>query len=174
MAGTALRRRPHAAVAAPPDAPPDAALTAALAERLAHAAQTRLGRSLALWFVDGGGCNGCALEARMLRGAVYDLARFGLCFAETPRHADLLLAGGPVTRALQAALARAHEAMADPKWVVALGDCAIDAGIFKDGYGVLGGVDAVLPVDLAIRGCPPAPAQILDGLRALLDVHATP
>jgi Ni,Fe-hydrogenase III small subunit len=151
--------------------PVDGALTQALAERLAAAAQARLGRSLALWYVDPGSCNGCALELRMLAGVMYDLERFGLRFVASPRHADVMLVSGPVARNMHEALLRAHEAVADPKWVVALGDCAIDAGVFKDGYGVLGGVADAIPVDLTIRGCPPTPAQILDGLRALLEAH---
>ena len=109
----------------------------------------------------------------MLAGAVHDLERFGIALVATPRHADVLLVSGPVTRAMQAPLARAHAAMAEPKWVVALGDCAIDAGVFKGGYGVLGGVETAVPVDLSIRGCPPTPAQILDALRALLQANAT-
>lgn len=157
----------------PPAAPPDAAMTAALAERLAQAAQTRLGRSLALCFVEAGGCNGCALEAEMLAGAVHDLERFGLGFVASPRHADVLLVGGPVSRNMERALLQCHAAMSDPKYVVALGDCAIDAGVFKGGSGVLGGIADVLPVDLSIRGCPPTPAQILDALRALLEANAT-
>lgn len=163
----AWRRR---AVAAPP---PDAATTEALSQRLAEAAQTRLGRSLAVFFVDAGGCNGCALEAAALAGTRQALARAGLGFVATPRHADVLLVGGPVARNMQEALLRAHAAMPDPKSVVALGDCAIDAGVFKGAYGVLGPVADVLPVDLSIRGCPPTPAQILDALRALLAANAT-
>ncbi len=158
---------------APSAPPPDAATAAALAERMAAAAQARLGRSLAVCFVDAGSCNGCELEARMLASAVYDLERFGITLVATPHHADVLLVTGPVTRAMQAPLVRAHEAMAEPKWVVALGDCAIDAGVFKGGHGVLGGVEAAVPVDLSIRGCPPTPAQILDALRALLQANAT-
>ncbi len=164
----ALRRR-----TIPPAPPPDAATTAALAERMARAAQARLGRSLAVCFLDAGSCNGCELEARMLASALYDLERYGLAFVASPRHADVLLVTGPVTRAMQEPLARAHAAMPEPKFVVALGDCAIDAGVFKGAYGVLGGVEAAVPVDLTIRGCPPTPAQILDALRALLEANAT-
>jgi Ni,Fe-hydrogenase III small subunit len=166
---SALRYRPLTQAAAPPDP----GTTAALAGRLDAAAQARLGRSLAIRFVDAGSCNGCELEARMLASVVYDLERFGLAFVTSPRHADVLLVTGPVVRNMQEALQRTHAAMPDPKWVVALGDCAIDAGVFKGGYGVLGGVAAALPVDLTIRGCPPTPAQILDGLRALLEANAS-
>ena len=158
----------------PPAPPaPDAATVTALSQRLREAAQVRLGRSLVVFFLDAGGCNGCALEAAALAGTLHDLARAGLSFAASPRHADVLLVGGPVTRNMQEALLRAHAAMPDPKSVVALGDCGIDAGVFKGAYGVLGPVADVLPVDLSIRGCPPTPAQILDALRALLAANAT-
>ena len=163
-----LRRGP----ATLPAEPPDAATTRALIERLEAAAQHRLGRSLAISHVPGGGCNGCELEIRMLDSVVYDLARFGLEFVANPRHADVLLVAGPVTRTMHAPLVRAWVAAPDPKWVVAIGDCAIDGGVFKGSYAVSGGVEAALPVDLVLRGCPPAPAQILSGLRALLEAHA--
>ena len=90
----------------------------------------------------------------------------------SPRHADVLLVTGPVTRNMQEALLRGWDATPDPKWVVAVGDCAIDGGVFKGSYAVAGGVEAVLTVDLVVRGCPPTPAQVLDGLRALVEVNA--
>jgi Ni,Fe-hydrogenase III small subunit len=167
--GRALR---HGPVTAPPVAP-DAAITRMLADRLAAAAQARLGRSLAIRQVDAGGCNGCELEIAMLNSVVYDLERFGLRFVASPRHADVLLVTGPVTRNMQEALLRTWHATPDPKWVVAVGDCAIDGGVFKGSYAIVGGVDAALPVDLTIRGCPPTPAQLLDGLRCLLEANAT-
>jgi Ni,Fe-hydrogenase III small subunit len=150
----------------------DEATTQALAERLDAAAQQRLGRSLAIRHVDGGGCNGCELEIAMLASVVYDLERFGLRFVASPRHADVLLVTGPVTRTMQEAVLRTWQATPDPKWVVAVGDCAVDGGVFKGSYAVAGGVEAAIPVDLVVRGCPPAPAQILDGLRALLEANA--
>jgi Ni,Fe-hydrogenase III small subunit len=153
--------------------PPDPATTRALAERLEAASRARLGRSLAIRHVGAGGCNGCELELRMLDGVVYDLARFGLRFVASPRHADVLLVTGPVTRNMEEALLRTFAAMPEPKWVVAVGDCAIDGGVFKGSYALAGGgVEAVLPVDLVIRGCPPAPAQVLEGLRALVEANA--
>ena len=164
----AALRRPH-----PPVPAPDAGMTAALAARIDEAAQRRLGRSLAVFFLDAGGCNGCALEAALLAGAVQEIARYGLAFVASPRHADVLLVGGPVSRNMEEALLRTHAAMPDPKCVVALGDCAIDAGVFKGAWGVLGPVADVLPVDLTIRGCPPAPAQILEALRALVEANAS-
>lgn len=165
-----LRRRP----AAEPAVPADAAMTEALAARMAAAAQLRLGRSLAVFPVDTGSCGGCALEIRMLAGVVYDLERFGLRIVGSPRHADVLLVTGPVTRSMHEALLSTHDATPDPKFVVAIGDCAIDGGVFKGSYAVLGGAAAALPVDLIIRGCPPTPAQLLDGLRCLLEANTAP
>ena len=155
-----------------PPAPIPAATADGLAERLDEAAKARLGRSLVLHHVATGGCNGCELELRMLDGLVYDLRRFGLRFAATPRHADVLLCTGPVTRALHEALLRCWEAMPEPRWVVSVGECAADGGVFRGSYAVLGGVGTALPVDLAIRGCPPTPGQVLAGLRALLEAAA--
>jgi Ni,Fe-hydrogenase III small subunit len=150
----------------------DADATASLAARLNAAAQARLGRSLAIRHVNGGSCNGCELEMRALRGAVYDLERFGLRFVDSPRHADVLMVTGPLTRNLGEALEATWCAMPDPKWIVAVGDCAVDGGVFRGSYAVHDGVNAVMPTDLTISGCPPTPARLLAGLRALLEVHA--
>jgi Ni,Fe-hydrogenase III small subunit len=152
--------------------PPDEDAARAFAARLDAAAQRRLGRSLAIRAVNAGGCNGCELELRMLAGAVYGLERFGLRFVASPRHADVLLVTGPVTRTMHGALVRTWQAMAEPKWVVAVGDCGIDGGVFKGSYAVSGGVDTAVPVDLVIRGCPPTPLQVLDGLRTLVEANA--
>jgi len=152
--------------------PADAATTASLAARLDAAAQARLGRSLAIRHVNTGSCNGCELELRALRGAFYDLERYGLRFVESPRHADVLLVTGPLTRNLREALEAAYDAAPEPKWVVAVGDCAVDGGVFKGSYAVLDGTGASLPVDLTISGCPPSPARLLAGLRALLEANA--
>ena len=139
-----------------------------LASRLEAAGVARLGHGLALYVVDGGSCGGCELELRMLDGVVYDLARFGLRIVDSPRQAEVLLVTGPVTRALQAALRQAWEAAPDPRLVVAIGDCAIDGGVFKGSYAVAGGVDTTLPVDLVVRGCPPSPMEVMEGLLLLL------
>ena len=144
----------------------DAAL-AELASQVNHAARRRLGRSLSIRQVDAGSCNGCELEIHALNNAFYDLERFGLRFVASPRHADVLLVTGPVTENMRQALDRSWAATPDPKWVVAVGDCALDGGIFKDSYAVCGGVSAVVPVDLHIGGCPPNPAALLRGLLAL-------
>jgi len=140
----------------------------ALAANLNQAAQQRLGRSLSIREVDAGSCNGCELEIHALNNAFYDLERFGLRFVASPRHADVLLVTGPVTRNMREALERTYQATPDPKWVVAVGDCAADGGLFAGSYAVAGGVSAVVPVDLHIRGCPPTPLQLLQGLLALL------
>jgi Ni,Fe-hydrogenase III small subunit len=148
-------------------APNDAAL-AELAASLDRAARRTLGRSLAIREVDAGSCNGCELEIHALNNAFDDLERFGLRFVASPRHADVLLVTGPVTRNMREALERTYRATPDPKWVVALGDCAVDGGIFSGNYAVVGGLSNVVPVDLHIRGCPPTPTAILQGLVALM------
>lgn len=153
-------------------APPDAATTGSLAARLDAAAQPRLGRSLSIRHIDAGSCGGCEVELRALRRAVYELERFGIRFVSSPRHADMLLVTGPVTRNLLEALEQAYAAMPEPKFVVAVGDCAVDGGVFKGSYAVTGGAGATLPVDLLISGCPPTPERILAGLRALLEANA--
>lgn len=151
---------------APP--PADKAL-AELATRVNGAARKRLGRSLAIREVDAGSCNGCELEIHALNNVIYDLERFGLRFVASPRHADVLLVTGPVTANMREALERTYQATPAPKWVVAVGDCAVDGGIFAPSYACVGGVEAVVPVDLHIRGCPPSPRELLAGLLALLD-----
>jgi Ni,Fe-hydrogenase III small subunit len=148
---------------------PDEAALAELAASVERAAHRRLGRSLSIREVDAGSCNGCELEIHALNNAFYDLERFGLRFVASPRHADVLLVTGPVTRNMREALQRTYDATPDPKWVVAVGDCAADGGIFAASYAVAGGVNAVVPVDLHIRGCPPTPTQLLKGLLALLE-----
>lgn len=117
--------------------------------------------------VDAGSCNGCELEVASMFGPVYDAEHLGMRLVASPRHADVLLVTGPVTLNMREALERTYEATPNPKVVVALGDCAIDGGVFADGYGVEGPVGDVLPVDLAIPGCPPAPADIIRALRGL-------
>jgi Ni,Fe-hydrogenase III small subunit len=139
---------------------------------LNRVARRRLGRSLSIREVDAGSCNGCELEINALNNVFYDLERFGLRFVASPRHADVLLVTGPVTKNMREALERTYNATPDPKWVVAVGDCAVDGGIFANSYAVVGGVSGVVPVDLHIRGCPPTPVQLLKGLLALLETEA--
>jgi len=151
----------------------DAALKE-LAERVNSAARFRLGRSLAIREVDAGSCNGCELEIHALNNAFYDLERFGLSFVASPRHADVLLVTGPVAQNMREALERTYNATPYPKWVIAVGNCAFDGGMFAGSYAVAGGVSAVIPVDLHIKGCPPTPLALLSGLLALLEDKAAP
>jgi len=146
---------------------------ATLAADLDRAALRKLGRSLAIRQVDAGSCNGCELEINALSNAYYDLERFGLHIVASPRHADVLLVTGPVTRNMQEALERTYAATPAPKWVVAVGECALDGGCFAGSYAVVGGVSQVVPVDLHIPGCPPNPTQLLKGLLALLDAGSS-
>ena len=146
----------------------DAAL-AELAQRLDRVAHRRLGRSLSIREIDAGSCNGCELEIHALNNAFYDLERFGLRFVASPRHADVLMVTGPVTKNMREALERTYNATPDPKWVVAIGDCAFNGGIFAGSYACVGGVSQVVPVDLHVRGCPPSPTKLLRGLITLLE-----
>jgi Ni,Fe-hydrogenase III small subunit len=157
---------------AEPPAPVDEQTAASLAGRLEATSQARLGRSLAILHVDSGSCGGCEIELRALNTVIHDLERFGLRFVSTPRHADVLLVTGPLTRNLASALEQAWIATPEPKFVVAVGDCAVDGGVFKGSYAITGGVGTTLPVDLLISGCPPTPERILAGLRALLEANA--
>ena len=152
------------------EAPPsrDDAALAELAQSLERAARRRLGRSLSIREVDAGSCNGCELEIHALSNAFYDIERFGLRFVASPRHADVLLVTGPVTRNMREALERTYAATPDPKWVVAAGDCAATCGVFAGSYACVGPVSSVIPVDLHIPGCPPTPTDLLRGLIALV------
>jgi Ni,Fe-hydrogenase III small subunit len=161
----------HGSLTEPAPAPDEAGLVE-LAQSVNRAARTRLGRSLSIRHVDAGSCNGCELELHALSNAFYDLERLGLRFVASPRHADVLTVTGPVTKNMREALRRTYDAMPDPKWVVAIGTCAADGGMFAGSYAVEGGVKDVLPVDLHIRGCPPSPTAILMGLIALLECSA--
>jgi Ni,Fe-hydrogenase III small subunit len=147
---------------------PGEALLKEVGESLARASRRRLGRSLSIRQVDAGSCNGCELEIHALSNAFYDIERFGLRFVASPRHADVLLVTGPVTKNMREALERTYAATPDPKWVVAVGDCALDGGVFADSYACIGAVSKVLRVDLHIPGCPPDPEALLKGLLALV------
>jgi Ni,Fe-hydrogenase III small subunit len=149
----------------------DDAQLAELAQSLGRAARHRLGRSLSIREVDAGSCNGCELEIHALNNAFYDIERFGLRFVASPRHADVLLVTGPVTRNMREALERTYAATPDPKWVVAAGDCAANCGVFAGSSACVGAVASVVPVDLHIGGCPPTPTALLKGLIALVQQH---
>jgi Ni,Fe-hydrogenase III small subunit len=167
MRRTLIESLTHGPLSEPPPAPDDTAL-AELATGVARAAQARLGRSLAIRQVDAGSCNACELEIHALANAFYDLERFGLRFVASPRHADVLMVTGPVTKNMREALLRTYDATPDPKWVIAVGGCAADGGLFRGSYACVGGVSEAIPVDLHIRGCPPSPTELLKGLLALL------
>jgi len=134
-------------------------------------ARTRelLGRSLAIREVDAGSCNGCEIEITALSNPVYDCERFGIRLVASPRHADMLLVTGPVTRNMEVPLRKTWEATPEPKLVVAVGDCARTCGVFKGSYAIAGSVDQVIPVDVFIDGCPPEPEEILRGILQALD-----
>jgi Ni,Fe-hydrogenase III small subunit len=167
MRGTLFESLTHGLVTEPPPSPDDAVL-AELAASVERTARRRLGRSLAIHYIDAGSCNGCELEIHALNSAFCDLERFGLRFVASPRHADVLMVTGPVTCNMREALERTYRATPDPKWVVAVGHCAADGGTFAGSYAVVGGVNAIVPVDLHIAGCPPTPANLLRGLLVLL------
>jgi Ni,Fe-hydrogenase III small subunit len=131
-----------------------------------------LGRALAIREVDAGSCNGCELEISGLTSPIYDMERFGMHFVASPRHADLLLVTGPVTRNMEIPLRRTYEATPAPKLVVAVGDCAKDCGVFKGSYAIVGPVERIIPVDISIAGCPPEPSEILYGILKALDRFA--
>ncbi|MBL8710275.1 MAG: NADH-quinone oxidoreductase subunit NuoB [Rhodospirillaceae bacterium] len=142
-----------------------------LGQQLEKRVLAKLGRSLSIRQVDAGSCNACELEINALTNVYYDLERFGLRFVASPRHADVLLVTGPVTRNMCLALERTYAATPDPKWVIAAGDCACSGGMFAGSYACIGAVDQVVPVALRIRGCPPEPATLLRGLLTLLQAN---
>jgi len=144
----------------------------AVARELSAHARRLLGRALAIREVDAGSCNGCELEISGLTAPVYDSERFGIHFVASPRHADLLLVTGPVTRNMEVPLRKTWEATPAPKLVVAVGDCARTCGVFAGSYAVVGSVDRVVPVDVFVDGCPPEPADILRGILTALDRRA--
>ncbi|AGK56526.1 NADH ubiquinone oxidoreductase, 20 kDa subunit [Hyphomicrobium denitrificans 1NES1] len=147
---------------------PDEKALEEVSEGLRRAARRSLGRSLAIREVDTGSCNACELEIHALSNPFYDIERFGLRFVASPRHADVLLVTGPVTSNMREALERTYRATPEPKWVVAVGNCACTGGLFTSSYACVGPVSAVLPVDVTVPGCPPPPIEILRALLALL------
>src|SRR5258706_6038518 len=156
-----------------PAPPADEAALAELAARVSSAARARLGRTLSIREVDAGPCSGCELEIHALNNVLYDLERFGLRFVASPRHADVLLVTGPVTVNMREALERTYQATPDPKWVVAVGDCARNGGVFAGSAACVGGGAARLAGDLPIPGCPPSPTALLAALLGLLATVST-
>jgi Ni,Fe-hydrogenase III small subunit len=140
--------------------------------RLLHEVDARarrlFGRALAIREVDAGSCNGCEIEITGLTGPVYDSERFGVHFVASPRHADMLLVTGPVTRNMVVPLVKTYEATPGPKLVVGVGDCARTCGVFQGSYAVAGSVDQFIPVDAFVVGCPPDPVAILQGILAAI------
>jgi Ni,Fe-hydrogenase III small subunit len=134
------------------------------AQRLQGEILRHLGRALAIRHVDAGSCNGCELEIHAINNPYYNIEGLGIRFVASPRHADLLLVTGPVSRHMETALRRTYDAAPEPKLVVAMGDCARDGGMFGESYASCGRVSNVIPVDVAVPGCPPTPAAILQGI----------
>jgi len=151
-----------------PLAPADAEIIE-LVHQIERSAQKLFGRALAIREVDAGSCNGCEIEIGGLTGPVYDSERFGVHFVASPRHADLLLVTGPVTRNMEVPLRKTYDATPNPKLVVAVGDCAQTCGVFNGSYAVAGSVAQIIPVDVFVPGCPPEPADILRGILTAID-----
>jgi Ni,Fe-hydrogenase III small subunit len=151
----------------PIDGPPSEAVT--VGRELDRRIKSLFGRALAIREVDAGSCNGCEVEIAGLGNPVYDMERFGVHFVASPRHADMLLVTGPVTRNMEIPLRKTYEATPDPKFVVAVGDCAATCGVFRGSYAVVGPVDRIIPVNVHITGCPPEPVDILRGILRALD-----
>jgi Ni,Fe-hydrogenase III small subunit len=154
---------------APPPADELLRLRAALPARIAEV----LGRALCIRQVDAGSCNGCELEIHALNNPLYNIEALGIRFVASPRHADLLLVTGPVARNMELALRRTYDATPDPKLVVAVGDCGCTGGIFGENYACAGRVSNVIPVDVAVPGCPPDPARILAGILTAISAPRT-
>jgi Ni,Fe-hydrogenase III small subunit len=145
----------------PPPAPAAGEAEPTAIQRELHAV---FGRALCIRHVDAGSCNGCELEIHALGNPYYNLEGMGIRFVASPRHADLLLATGPVSVNMEAALRRTYEAMPEPRWVLAVGDCGACGGIFGTSYAVRGRISDVIPVNAVVGGCPPSPLDILRGL----------
>lgn len=133
-------------------------------ERLEETIRKKFGRSLTIRQVDAGSCNGCELEIHAMNNPIYNCERFGIHFTASPRFADMLLVTGPVARNMEVALRRTYDATPSPKLIVAVGDCGCNGGIFGVSYASLGGIDTIIPVDVLVPGCPPSPADLLNGI----------
>ena len=151
---------------APPPANPDYLTTDV--QQLQEKILQCLGRALVIRHVDAGSCNGCELEIHALNTPQYNIEGLGIKFAASPRHADMLLVTGPVSRHMEEALRRTYDAMPEPKLVVAVGECGCNGGLFGESYASCGRVSNIIPVDVAILGCPPTPVQLLQGILAAI------
>ena len=156
------------------EAPPSPGVDMAVAARLHQTILKTLGRALTIRQVDAGSCNGCELEIHALGNPYYNLEGLGIKFVASPRHADLLLVTGPVSKHMAIALQRTYDATPDPKLVVAVGECGCSGGIFGESYASFGRVANVIPVDVEIPGCPPTPTALLEGILAAISVAARP
>src|SRR5215469_3486107 len=151
------------------EAPPNPDEARIVERRLQESILKTLGRALTIRQVDAGSCNGCELEIHALNNPYYNIEGLGIRFVASPRHADLLLVTGPVSRHMRVALERTFEAVPEPRLVVAVGDCGCTGGVFGESYASCGRVANVIPVDVAIPGCPPAPVDLLRGILAAVD-----
>ena len=158
-----LRQIAKTGIITEPAPQPDESLRQ-LEQRMGETILKHFGRSLAIRHVDAGSCNGCELEIHAANSAHYNLERLGIKFVASPRHADMLLVTGPVSRNMEEALRRTYEATPEPKLVVAIGDCGCSGGIFGESYASRGAVSNVIPVDVAVPGCPPDPVAIMRGI----------
>src|SRR5215831_8202217 len=154
------------------EAPPNPDEARIVERRLQESILKTLGRALTIRQVDAGSCNGCELEIHALGNPYYNIEGLGVRFVASPRHADMLLVTGPVSKHMAIALRRTYDATPDPKLVVAVGDCGCNGGIFGESYASLGGVSGVIPVDVAVPGCPPSPTALLQGILAALRASA--
>jgi len=166
-----LKQIAKSGIVTEPAPQPDEALRAS-AQRLGEAILRHFGRALAIRHVDAGSCNGCELEIHALNSPFTNPEQLGIKFVASPRHADLLLVTGPVSRNMETALRRTWEATPDPKLVVAIGDCGCTGGIFGESYASCGRVSNVIPVDAAVPGCPPTPEAILRGILTAISAKA--
>ena len=154
------------------EAPPAPADEQVVVARLQKEVLRTLGRALTIRQVDAGSCNGCELEIHALGNPYYNIEGLGIRFVASPRHADLLLVTGPVSKHMAIALQRTYDATPEPRLVVAVGDCGCTGGIFGESYASLGRVSNVIPVDVEIPGCPPTPSALLAGILAAIGAHA--
>ncbi len=158
-----LKQIVKAGIVTEPAPPPDEALRS-IEQQLGAVILKHFGRSLAIRHVDAGSCNGCELEIHACNSPYYNLEWLGIKFVASPRHADLLLVTGPVSRNMEVAVKRTYDATPEPKLVVAIGDCGCTGGIFGESYASCGRVANVIPVDVSVPGCPPTPTAILQGI----------